>query len=118
MNLNGNDIQGTISDKIGDFTKLQEFDFSENLFSGTLPDAFGSLAGNKLEIKLNNNQFSGVIPAAFQLLTSLRTLTLHENNLTGSVSSELCALRGSNYWNLQYLSVDCAEVTCTCCDDC
>ena len=69
VNLNGNNLQGTISDKIGGFSELQELDFSENSFSGTLPEAFGDLASNKLEIMLNNNQFSGPIPVGFQLLT-------------------------------------------------
>ena len=49
-------------------------------------------------------------------------LELHNNDLVGSVSEEICNRRGEGFGDIQVLTVDCLgdppEVSCACCTNC
>jgi hypothetical protein len=45
LNLAGNSLTGTISSRVGDLTKIKEFDLSNNRLIGTIPSEVGKLAG-------------------------------------------------------------------------
>jgi hypothetical protein len=66
------------------------------------------------------NFLTGTIPVELGLLTGLEVLLVEFNNLGGSVSDEICALRSVN---LTQLTVDCTDdsvnfVQCDCCTNC
>ncbi|KAE8706999.1 LRR receptor-like serine/threonine-protein kinase HSL2 [Hibiscus syriacus] len=66
--------------------RLREFDLSDNLFIGELPD----FASNNLEVlRLSNNNFSGDIPLSFGHMRSLKVLSLGGNLLDGKIPSFL-----------------------------
>jgi hypothetical protein len=83
--------------------------------NGTLPAELGSLT-TMIEMYLDGNQFSGTIPKEFGGLLELAICTLHDTRLTGSIPSAVCELFTSA--ELDYLSVDCTEISCSCNCEC
>jgi Leucine-rich repeat (LRR) protein len=61
---------------------------NDNQLSGTLPPELGLLTRLEL-IYLDNNQFSGALPAEFGRLTGLHSLCVEHNQLTGTIPAEL-----------------------------
>nr|XP_051219708.1 leucine-rich repeat receptor protein kinase HPCA1-like [Lolium perenne] len=102
-------LQGTLSDSIGQLSQLVFLDFSYNTgLTGPLPASIGNLVqlttlivagcsfnggipkelGSLLKMSflaLNSNQFTGTIPASLGLLSNLYWLDLADNKLTGSL---------------------------------
>ncbi|KAM0846006.1 hypothetical protein ACQ4PT_055970 [Festuca glaucescens] len=102
-------LQGTMSDSIGQLSQLVFLDLSYNTgLTGPLPASIGNLVqlttlivvgcsfnggipkelGNLLKMSflaLNSNQFTGTIPASLGLLSNLYWLDLADNHLTGSL---------------------------------
>ncbi|OAE26878.1 hypothetical protein AXG93_4360s1330 [Marchantia polymorpha subsp. ruderalis] len=68
--------------------RLQDLDFSNNNFSGELPDSWSELSFLE-SLNLNSNSLSGVIPADFGNLTKLTTLELSNNNFSGPIPDDL-----------------------------
>ena len=66
-------------------------------------------------LNIENNLFSGAVPAFFGAFGSLKSLTLHGNDLTGEADEDLC---GRTQTGLTELTADCREVVCTCCTTC
>ncbi|XP_047066338.1 leucine-rich repeat receptor protein kinase HPCA1-like [Lolium rigidum] len=102
-------LQGTMSDSIGQLSQLVFLDLSYNTgLTGPLPASIGNLVqlttlilpgcsfnggipkelGNLLKMSflaLNSNQFTGTIPASLGLLSNLYWLDVADNKLTGSL---------------------------------
>ena len=77
--------------RISTLTNLRNLNLDSNELSGSIPPQLGNLA-NLQELYLFANQLSGAIPpAAFYNLDNLRILSLHLNNLT-----DISELRGLN----------------------
>ncbi|KAF8719436.1 hypothetical protein HU200_024151 [Digitaria exilis] len=109
LRLLSNNIQGTLSNSIGQLSRLTYLDLSFNIgLGGPLPASIGSLSqlsililagcsftgsipqelGNLQQLTflaLNSNQFSGTIPPSLGLLTNLNWFDLADNQLTGSI---------------------------------
>ncbi|OEL20242.1 putative leucine-rich repeat receptor-like protein kinase [Dichanthelium oligosanthes] len=109
LRLSSVNIQGTLSNSIGQLSQLVFLDLSFNIgLGGTMPASIGSLSqlsililigcsftgsipqelGNLQQLSflaLNSNKFSGKIPATLGLLTNLNWLDLADNQLTGSI---------------------------------
>ncbi|KAJ0564173.1 putative protein kinase RLK-Pelle-LRR-XII-1 family [Helianthus annuus] len=124
--LGGNQFTGSIPSTIGKLQKLQFFVLSENQLSGQLPDALGNLSslnnilmfsnmfegeipsslGNcrhLLELLLNDNKLTGKIPPRILQLSSLSiTLNLSQNNLFGSLPTEVGDLKMLTALDLSY----------------
>ncbi|XP_039173754.1 receptor-like protein EIX2 [Eucalyptus grandis] len=89
VRLEGNNLNGNISDILGDSlgcaqSKWKIFDVSDNNISGDMPNQFGDF--KELEyLDLSSNLISGSIPANLMELSSLRTLGLHRNGFTGEI---------------------------------
>ncbi|KAE8709591.1 LRR receptor-like serine/threonine-protein kinase HSL2 [Hibiscus syriacus] len=66
--------------------RLREFDLSDNLFIGELPDFWSD---NLEVLRLSNNNFSGDIPVSFGQMRSLKVLSLGGNLLDGKIPSFL-----------------------------
>ena len=73
---------------MGNFTRLEFLDLSDNQWSGEIPAELGNL--DSLEVlDLSRNQLGGEIPAELGNLDNLKSLTLHENQLSGEIPSEV-----------------------------
>lgn len=107
--LTGNhcDWFGITCDEAGRMTSM-EFT-SDNGLAGVIPPEV--YLAEKLEtFVITDNKLEGTIPETMSQLTNLSVLDLHGNDLTGSISLELCGV--------EELVVDCEEVSCACCTEC
>ncbi|KAK9065370.1 hypothetical protein SSX86_016753 [Deinandra increscens subsp. villosa] len=126
LSLRGNQFTGNIPSTIGNLQKLQFIDLRKNQLSGPIPDAIGNLSmlfylnlySNKLEgdipsslgnchqlitLYLHDNKFSGKIPTKVLQLSSISIrLDLSQNNLFGSLPSEVGDLKMLNDLDLSY----------------
>ena len=111
-------MSGPLPNKFGETaTNMVLMRVENSGLTGTIPNGF--LSNSPLEfLYLQENRLSGSIPNSFGLLSSLNELTLHRNLLTGVVPSPVCTLRGTGPSDLQVLTVDCNEVSCSCCTTC
>ncbi|XP_078152063.1 leucine-rich repeat receptor protein kinase HPCA1-like isoform X2 [Carex rostrata] len=76
-------IEGTLSEKIGNLTQLQRLDLSSNgKLGGTLPATLGNLI-HLTSLRLVNCSFSGAIPDEIGNLANLTYLALNVNKFTG-----------------------------------
>ena len=62
-----------------------------------------------------DNRLTGTVPRDLALISTLELLELSSNDLTGTMPPEICERRNDG---LDVLTVDCSEVSCTCCDAC
>ncbi|KAG8643710.1 hypothetical protein MANES_11G060012v8 [Manihot esculenta] len=82
LNLRDNLFQGQIPCQLLS-TRIEYLDLSYNSFSGLLPSCFN---GNSLQqINLQGNRFSGSIPQALLNISTLNSLDLSDNELSGTV---------------------------------
>ncbi|KAH8948911.1 hypothetical protein BDL97_10G002400 [Sphagnum fallax] len=98
LDLHDNAFNGSIPSTLGYLQELGRLDFSSNELTGSIPPQLGNIS--KLEaLALHNNRLTGTIPISstnsynlgFDNLTSLMTLTLQENLLSGGLPN----LRGA-----------------------
>nr|BAK06436.1 predicted protein [Hordeum vulgare subsp. vulgare] len=86
LNLELNEIKGTIPANIGDVINITLMNLSSNQLNGTVPASICALP--KLErLSLSNNGLTGMIPACIGNATSLGELDLSGNALSGSIPS-------------------------------
>jgi len=71
---------------------MKHLDLSLSLFDGSIPSEIGKLT-NLSFLNLGKNSFSpNTFPSAFSNLISLNTLSLFENELTGTIPSWISRL--------------------------
>lgn len=117
LRLANTNISGPIPEELFLSSNLIEFNITNANMEGTLSENFRNLNASLFDLMLSYNNFHGPIPKAFDALTGLETLLLQGNQLTGSISSAVCAERGLRFQQLATLIVDC-RVICNCCDNC
>eukprot|EP00980_Cylindrotheca_fusiformis_P002676 scaffold624_cov150-Cylindrotheca_fusiformis.AAC.9 len=133
ITISGNTIGGSIPDSWSSLTTLEAIVLGNNMLTGSLPSSLISNNPNLVQIRLNDNQLSQLPESptsdALTLLNlqnnnlmgpipeglSVR-LELSDNALSGTISDALCSLKTTG--GLNFLTVDCDEVTCGCCDNC
>ena len=106
-------------------TGLEQLDLDSNQLTGTISPLLGSLTSLQF-LQLFGKQISGTFPnAELANLNQLTTIGLHDMDLTGSVTQEVCDLRDINGGTVQFLWVDCGgdipQVACpidNCCNFC
>jgi len=87
VNLEENNLTGSLPDTIGDLDYADFIHFENNNLSGNIPPSIGNL--HALILNLSNNKLEGSIPDSIWGISNLDTLKLNENNLTGTISSAI-----------------------------
>lgn len=98
--LNQNQLSGNIPTTLGGLTNLNNLYLYNNQLSGSIPTALGSLT-NLNDLSLWGNQLSGSIPTELGNLTNLQSLWLNTNQLSGNIPAALGNLTNLNYLYLQ-----------------
>ena len=98
LNLLSNNLSGSIPAELGHLTNLIILNFSRNSLSGSIPAELGELS-NLSSLNLGSNQLSGSIPAELGNLTLLGGFILSRNQLTGSIPAELGKLANLREFN-------------------
>jgi Leucine-rich repeat (LRR) protein len=84
LNLSSNQISGSLTNNIGNFGLLENFDLSKNNFSDEIPEALSSLVNLKV-LKLYHNMFVRSIPSGILKCKSLVSIDLSSNQLSGTL---------------------------------
>ncbi|CAB9498864.1 Leucine Rich Repeat [Seminavis robusta] len=124
INVQGNQIVGTLSSHVGRLRNLEALSLVSNSISGNIPSELGLLSSatgmwmfdNHLEgtvptelaqmikmesMMLDINSLTGPVPGELSLLPNLVDLVLADNQLTGMIPTELGLMP-----NIAYLSLD------------
>ncbi|KAK4399093.1 protein STRUBBELIG-RECEPTOR FAMILY 1 [Sesamum angolense] len=106
IKLNGANLGGELSEDLGSFASIILIDLSNNHIGGSIPT---DLPTTLRSLSLNNNQLTGPIPDAFEPLKDLINMDLSGNSLTSQLPSSmgnlssLTTLRAGNPFNTTIL---------------
>lgn len=119
LRLNDNSLSGTLPMSLQKLVNLQVLHLATNGFHGTLMEEFGKLT-SLVELEFHDNLINGTIPVEWEALTNLRILSIARNSITGSIPDSLCQRSVAGTLSIV---IDCesgqSEVDCTACDcDC
>ena len=84
IDLNRNNLDGSIPVSLGQLTSLLYLKLDSNKISGSIPVELGNLS-NLLQLYLGGNQLSDPIPGELAGLSNLKWLNLSDNQLTGTI---------------------------------
>ena len=107
LDLNMNELFGTVSMEISNLSKLIHLDLSSNKLSGEISQQIGLLTNLEV-LDLANNQLNGSIPPEIDRLKSLNELSLYANHLHGCIPTSL-----GNLSNLVYLILNNNFLSCS-----
>ncbi len=99
LNLDNNNLVGTIHPFAGSLGDLEEMRLGSNRISGTIPSSLGDLADLRVLV-LSGNRLEGGIPPALGGLASLELLDLSTNRLAGGIPTEIEGLASLAQINL------------------
>ena len=99
LNLENNNLDGTLPSSIGNLSQLLHLRVADNQISGTIPTTIGSLTQLRTLNVLRNN-LTGTIPTAIKDLTNLEFLQLGGNNLVGTLPAGIDQLTEIEILNL------------------
>ncbi|XP_031392069.1 probable LRR receptor-like serine/threonine-protein kinase At3g47570 [Punica granatum] len=91
LDLQSQELSGTISPHIGNLSFLRVLDLQNNSFHSRIPLEVGHLS-RLLHLYLNNNSLSGPIPPSLSSCSNLLNISLHHNMLQGYVPANLSSL--------------------------
>jgi Leucine Rich Repeat len=94
-------------------TRLEVLDLSSCLLGGPISPDIERLSLLR-QLHLQDNSLTGSIPSEMATLSSLTSLRLEDNKLSGSIPADVCSQVAESGENAS-VSVDCADVACTCC---
>lgn len=110
-------LSGTLpEDMFIAMSNMEHWSVEHSEFQGTLSEQIALWNSTLSTLWLQYNRFIGTVPQALDYLTALQELKLEFNQFRGTISETLCAERGDGFQELSVLTVDCAFVTCGCCD--
>ncbi len=84
LELQDNNLVGTVPASLGNLSNLTKLYFSTNGLIGSIPAEFGNLS-KLVELHLFRNQLTGSIPASLGNLSQMKDLILFSNQLAGSI---------------------------------
>ncbi|ONI00205.1 hypothetical protein PRUPE_6G074700 [Prunus persica] len=86
LNLQSQDLVGSLSPNVGNLSFLRELELQNNNFSSKIPPEIGNL-GRLQVLSLHNNSFSGPIPYNISYCSNLIFMNFGFNGLVGNLSS-------------------------------
>lgn len=98
LKLYGNSISGSIPPAIGNLTNLTSLSIGTAQLTGSLPPEIGNLTRLQY-LYLDNNQLTGNLPVGLENLNDLQEISLYNNKIAGSLES-LCTFDQITYVNL------------------
>jgi hypothetical protein len=111
-----NALIGTLPASIGQWTALRNIDVGENALTGTLPASIGQWTALTY-FGVYDNKMTGTIPASIGNWSQIRKAYFYFNQLTGSMPNGICPYINTTI--LGQLEADCkSEINCTCCTYC
>ncbi|KAD3068964.1 hypothetical protein E3N88_36844 [Mikania micrantha] len=101
LDLSGNRFNGSIGDSMTKLTRLIWIDVSHNFLSGSISGtAIASMMKMQIYLNFSNNYFTGNIPNEFGKMEMVQTIDLSNNNLLGPIPVTIQGCR-----NLQSLDL-------------
>ena len=97
IQLNNNNLQGTLPLQIGNFSRLEHLQLDNNSIRDTIPASIGQLRRLKI-LFLDDNELTGHIPEELGDVVPLQTIFLDNNQLRGAIPQSFTSL--SNLWTL------------------
>ncbi|KZV40891.1 hypothetical protein F511_05136 [Dorcoceras hygrometricum] len=94
LHLEENELTGTIPSELADCPRLVNLNLAGNFLSGEIPDSFSSIVSLN-SLNLSRNLLTGPIPRNLDKL-KLSSIDLSNNQLSGTVSSDLLAVAGDS----------------------
>ena len=91
MDLQNNQLSGSIPVAIRDMSSLEILELDDNLLTGSIPADLGNLT-NLIDLNIEDNLFTGSIPLEIGSLINLEYLDLQNLQLTGAVPPEFINL--------------------------
>ncbi|CAB1115505.1 unnamed protein product [Ectocarpus sp. CCAP 1310/34] len=92
LDLHGNQLIGRIPKELGGLTELKKVTFYHNNLTGRIPEELGNLTA-LTHLRLNRNSLEGPIPLELGNLAAVQHLSLQENQLSGdSLSISNCVV--------------------------
>jgi|GEM_PF-1690835 len=88
LNMHSNKLSGSIPAEIGNLSELHQIWLFSNQLSGELPPEIGNLS-NLTHLGIGGNQLTGTIPSSYGNLSNLSFLTVKNNNLSGCFDDNL-----------------------------
>ena len=92
LNLSGNELSGPLPSSVVNLTRMREVNLSNNRLRGTIPSSLATVLGRFPDLRvvdLAGNELSGSLPSNLGDLRNLTELDLSNNDLTGSIPSSL-----------------------------
>jgi len=105
-------ITGPLPD-LANATNLEVLNLEGNNLNGTIPESLQTLTALR-QLKLSSNALTGTVPNTFADLDELIELTLGDNQFEGDVSIAICGLPASVNVDIK-LSNDMDSLLCSCC---
>ncbi len=105
LNLNNNNLGGSIPMDVGQLRVLEELNLGSNRISGEIPATIGKLEYLG-KLNLSDNRISGEIPATLGQMSKLVVMDLGSNDLSGEIPPELGRLA-----QLEHLFLDNNQLT-------
>jgi hypothetical protein len=101
LNLSRNQLRGNIPWQLGELENLEGLFLDNNLLSEPIPASLGNLS-KLVMLDLSFNYLNGNIPPELGNLSHLRSLLLNNNSLSGSIPKELSRLSSLEQLNLSF----------------
>lgn len=89
LDLHSNSFSGTIPPQLFNCSNLGYLDLSSNKLFGQIPPQIAQIGTSLLTLNLLKNSLSGPLPLEFEKLVALETLQLNDNNFSGMLPSGL-----------------------------
>lgn len=112
--IENNKLKGSLPDSLSTMPLLRELLLDHNQITGEIPVSFGSAKSLEI-VYLDHNKLSGKVPPEVSNLENLSTIRLESNSLIGVMPDEVCQMKDQSV--LSYISADCDEVECACCNN-
>lgn len=99
LTIEGNSLSGPLPPELGNFTDVYNIDISDNQLTGTIPTQVGNLSSLRL-LDLSGNQLTGSVPGELGNLTDAEAISLDENLLTGTIPTQVGNLSSVELFSL------------------